>query len=67
MVAHTSINFNKKQGAKYGYAEKLLDETLPILNKLNFAILGKAEPFDKLSVNWKLYATEFWQSIIDNG
>lgn len=67
MVAHTSINFNKKQGAKYGYAEKLLDETLPILNKLNFAILGKAEPFDKLSVNWKLYATEFWQSSIDNG
>lgn len=67
MYAHTSMNFNKKQIAEYGYAEKLLDKTLPMLNKINLTILGKSEPFDKLSIDWKLYASDFWQSILNNG
>jgi len=66
MFAHTSMKFNKKQIAEYGYAEKLLDKTLPVLNKLNLIIRGESEPFDKLSAKWKLYAVEFWQSIINN-
>ena len=66
MFAHTSMNFNKNQIAEYGYAEKLLDKTLPMLNNLNLIILEKSEPFDKISASWKLYAVEFWQSIIIN-
>ena len=61
MFAHTSTNFNSSQVAKYGYAEELLQRTLPMLNNLNSAIHDKVEPFDKISKCWKGYATEFWQ------
>jgi hypothetical protein len=65
MFAHTSMNFNKKQIAEYGYAEKLLDKTLPMLNKLNLTILGKLEPFDALRVDLKLCVSDFWQSTLN--
>jgi len=66
MFAHTSMNFNKKQIAKFGNAEKLLDKTLPMLNKLNLTILGKSEPFDELRVDLKPCVSNFWQSILNN-
>lgn len=64
MLAHTSINFNRNQIAKYGDAEKLLERTLPMLNKLNSAIRDKAEPYDNIRNYWKGYAIEFWQTML---
>lgn len=66
MFAHTSTNFNSSQLAKYGYAEELLERTLPMLNDLNSAICDKIEPFDKLSEHWQNYSTEFWQIFLNN-
>jgi len=70
MFAHTSANFDKRQVARYGYAEQLLEKTLPMLNNLNSAILGNVEPFDSISKYWKGYAKEFWKILLksnDNG
>jgi hypothetical protein len=70
MFAHTSVHFDKRQVANYGYAEQLLKKTLPMLNNLNSAIFGNDEPFDNISKYWKGYAKEFWQSLVkkmDNG
>lgn len=64
MFAHTGIKFNRKQVAHYGYAEKLIDKTLPILNALNVAIYGKPEPYDKISGFWKGYAMDFWNNFM---
>ena len=64
MFAHTSLHFDKRQVANYGYAEQLLEKTLPMLNNLNSAILGNIEPFDSISKYWKGYAKEFWQSFV---
>lgn len=64
MFAHTSIKFNRRQVAKYGHAEKLLERTLPMLNRLNTAINGKMKSYDLIHEYWKGYAIEFWQSII---
>ena len=65
MLAHTSINFNRNQVARYGDAEKLLERTLPILNNLNSTIRGKVEPYDKIRKYWKGYAIEFWQIMLN--
>jgi len=59
--AHTATNFDRNQFADYGHAEELLKKTLPMLNNLNFAILGKTESFDQVENFWKGYAVEFWQ------
>jgi hypothetical protein len=67
MFAHTSPNFSRNQVAKYGHAEKLLERTLPMLNSLNSAIGGKAEPYDKIKEYWKKYAREFWQMLLSKG
>ncbi len=67
MFAHTSPNFSRNQVAKYGHAEKLLERTLPMLNSLNSAIGGKAEPYDKIKEYWKKYAREFWQTLLSKG
>ncbi|MBW2341355.1 MAG: hypothetical protein JRF50_13610 [Deltaproteobacteria bacterium] len=64
MFAHTSPNFSRNQVAKYGHAEKLLKRTLPMLNSLNSAIGGKAEPYDKVKEYWKKYSREFWQTLL---
>jgi hypothetical protein len=65
MLAHTSINFKRNQVARYGDAEKLLEKTLPMINDLNSAILGKVHPYDKIRKYWKGYAVEFWQIILN--
>jgi hypothetical protein len=67
MFAHTSPNFNRNQVAKYGHAEKLLERILAMLNSLNSAIGGKAEPYDKIKEYWKKYAREFWQTLLSKG
>lgn len=64
IFAHTSIDFPTEQRAKYGYAEDLLARTLPMLNRLNTAINGKAEPYDSIHAHWKGFAKDFWQSMI---
>jgi hypothetical protein len=48
MFAHTSPNVDRNQVATYGHAENLLKRILPMLNSLNSAIGGKAEPYDKI-------------------
>lgn len=65
MLAHTSINFNRNQFARYGDAEKLLEMTLPMLNNLHSTIRGKVEPYDKIRKYWNGYAIEFWQSMLN--
>ena len=67
ILAHTSTNFDRNQVAEYGDGEKLLARTLPMLNRLNLAIRGKTEPYDKISDYWKGYAIEFWQSMLNSG
>jgi len=68
MFAHTSAAFNRSQVAKYGYAEELLEKTLPMLNNLNSAFHDKVEPFDTIRKYWKGYATTFWKTfLIENG
>ncbi len=64
MLAHTSINFNRTQIARYGDAEELLKRTLLLLNKLNSAIRDKAEPYDNIRNYWNKYAIEFWQATV---
>jgi len=63
MFAHTAINFNRNQIANYEHATELLERTLPLLNKINLAINGKTEPYDRISKYWKGYAINFWQNL----
>jgi len=65
MYAHTSANFKRNQVAEYGYAEKLLERTLPMLNNVNAAVRGKVQPYDKIRKYWKSYAVEFWQTLLN--
>ena len=64
LYAHTATKFNRNQFADYGQAEELLRKTLPILNMLNLSISDKVEPYDKISIFWEGYSTEFWNKFI---
>jgi len=64
MYAHTSLNFSRNQVAKYGHAEKLLESSLIMLNNLNSAIGGKAEPYEQIKKHWKKYSKEFWETFL---
>ena len=61
MYAHTAADFNRNQFGKHGDAEKLLSETLPMLNSVIKAIWNKEEPYEHLVNHWKSYSSEFWK------
>lgn len=61
LFAHTATDFNSNQFPNYGDAEKLLNKTLPLLNKLNEIFRNASEPFDSISKYWEGYSSEFWR------
>ena len=65
-LAHTAINLSNNRVAKYGYADKILDESICILNLLTEAFRRKRGDYEPIGRVYHRFSMEFWGNFIKN-
>ncbi len=65
LISHLALERKTNQYAKIGDAEELLKLTIPLMNDLNFSILGSHNNYETISENWKKRSKAFWSKLIN--
>ncbi len=65
LISHLALERKANQYAKVGDAEELLKLTIPLMNDLNFSILGSHNNYETISKNWKKRSKAFWSKLIN--
>ena len=61
LLAHTALKDSSQQEARFRDIRSFVDDTLNLLNDLNFAVEGKKEHYDMSIRSWEQLAQLFWQ------
>ncbi len=65
-LAHSLVGIEPREQLLYGYAFDLLKEALPIVQKLQFAVLGNHWPPEDTAETWADFADAFF-AVVDTG
>jgi len=65
-LAHTATNILSNRMAKYGYADKILDESICILNILNEAFRRNRSDYVPIGRVYRRLSMEFWDNFVKN-
>jgi len=64
LFAHTAIERNRNNPARYGNAESLLDKTLQFVSRFNSAVINLHCSYQDYIQTWQEHADFFWQYTI---
>jgi hypothetical protein len=64
LLAHTAIERNRNNAARYGDAEELLEKTARFVSKLNSAIINLHWNYQSHINTWQEHAEFFWQRVL---
>ena len=64
LFAHTAIERNQNNAARYGDAEKILEKTVRFVSRLNSAVRSRHWDYQSHIDTWQEYAGYFWQKVL---